>query len=118
MMVPEAMRLITNISIHNKAEGNLYQLRKQGTAKTFVNNDQADLCKHEDQIDNWKCTACQANISKFNICFDDNQGKVNTFTQIVYENSFLQDFKEDFKQQASVIVSSKKTPSVLIYQAY
>ena len=36
----------------------------------------------------------------------------------MYENSFLQDFKEDFKNQANVIVSSKKTPSVLIYQAY
>ena len=49
----------------------------------------ADLCKHEGLIENWKCMTCQANISKFNIFFDDNEGKVNTFTQIVYENSFL-----------------------------
>jgi len=30
-LIPEALPLITKISLHNKAEGNLYQLRKQNT---------------------------------------------------------------------------------------
>jgi len=30
--------------------------------------------------------------------FDDDQGRVSTFAHIVYENTFLADFKEDFKE--------------------
>ena len=62
-------------------------------------------------------------MAKFNLIFDDNEGKVNTFSKIVFENSFLDDFKQDFKAQAAAANSTstsgtaEKNP-VIIYHAY
>lgn len=53
--------------------------------------------------------------------FDDNQGKVNTFTKVVYENSFLDDFKDEFRSQAQQLIARNGNPdgrpnkSILIY---
>lgn len=58
-------------------------------------NDFKEACLHEEII-NWKCKECHTNISKFELIYDDNEGKVQTQTKIVYENSFLDDFRIDF----------------------
>lgn len=54
--------------------------------------------------------------------FDDQQGRVSTFSRIVYENSFLEDFKVDFVSQYQQFIqkaSEKKPPSSsIIYTAY
>lgn len=50
--------------------------------------------------------------------FDDNQGKVSQFTKIVYENSFLQDFKDDFKSQAMTSGKPKSNGGTVLYTAY
>ena len=57
---------------------------------------------HEDEIENWKCKNCDADISKFDITFDDTGGQVQRFTEILYENHFLSDFKSEFKHQISM----------------
>ena len=39
-------------------------------------------------------------MSKFGLVFDNNQGQVSKFMKVVYENSFLQGFKDDFRARA------------------
>jgi hypothetical protein len=62
-------------------------------------------------------------MGKFNLVFDDNEGKVVTYTKIVFENSFLDDFKWDYKAQAQAANSlsgagtAEKNP-IIIYHAY
>lgn len=45
-----------------------------------------DICEHEYSIEMWKCNQCLCNISKFGLFFDDQNGTVQTYSKIVYEN--------------------------------
>jgi hypothetical protein len=99
-MIPEAMPLIRKISMLNSREPDIYQRLKRGITKQYLDHKKEPVCAHDEQIIDWKCQKCKCNIPKFDLVFDDNNGAVNTFTKIVYENSFLQDFKESFKSQA------------------
>ena len=76
-----------------------FQKYRRGTVaiQSQAVESQKEECSHEEQIDGWKCKSCNGAIAKFNHIFDDNQGKVNTYTKIVYENSFLEDFIYEFK---------------------
>ena len=57
-------------------------------------------CTHENGIEGWKCCDCKGSIAKFNLSFDNNEGKTSHFTRIVFENNFLSDFKYEFRAQA------------------
>ena len=72
-----------------------------------------DICDHNEEIENWKCQKCQAPLANFHLVFDNNEGKVKNFMRLVYENSFLDDFEQEFKTQAPL--DKKQT---LIYKCY
>ena len=96
--IPEAMPIIRRISLLHPKEPELYHKLRKGNAikKVIQEEDYQELCNHDEGVENWKCKSCNANISKFNICFDDTQGRVSTYSKILYENQFLEDFKVDF----------------------
>jgi hypothetical protein len=96
-LIPEAMPLIRKISLLNSREPDIYQRLKRGITNKYFENQKEPVCHHDEVIENWKCGKCKSSIPKFNLIFDDQEGRVKTFTRIVYENSFLQDFKESFK---------------------
>ena len=110
------MPLIRNIGTFNTDENDIYARMKRGITSSYMCA--KDPCLHDEEIQNWKCLKCNGNISRFGITFDDNQGKVTHFTKIVYENTFLQDFKEDFKQQAVASGKPNSNGGTVIYTAY
>ena len=118
--IPEAMPLIRKISLLNCKDDNMLKKTRKPTNPHYsANLNKEPVCMHDEDIQDWKCQTCNANISKFDIFFDDNEGKVQTFTQIEYENTFLQDFKDDFKQQAHSMMRAGKVPSpIILYTAY
>ena len=46
-------------------------------------------CQHDQEVVDWKCKVCGADVSKIDIIYDDQGGQVNKFTEILYENHFL-----------------------------
>jgi hypothetical protein len=70
-------------------EPDIYNRLKRGIRGQYLENKIEPNCAHDEEIQDWKCMKCKSNIPKFNLAFDDSQGKVKTFTRIVYENSFL-----------------------------
>ena len=48
-------------------------------------------CHHENVCD-WYCKDCQAQMPQFDCIFDDFQGRVSQHLKVCYENHFLEDF--------------------------
>ena len=99
--VPEALPLIRRISHLNTQEDDLFKkvrVGQQNQNKSQLEQN-TNSCYHDEPIEDWKCKKCETNISKFDIFFDDQDGQVTKFTELMYENHFLQDFKNDFKSK-------------------
>ena len=97
--MPEALPLIRRISHMNTQEDDLFKKVRVGQQNQNRSNleDNTNNCYHDQEIEDWKCKKCSNDISKFDIFFDDNGGQVTRFTEILFENHFLSDFKSDFK---------------------
>lgn len=122
--IPEAMPLMMRISTHNFKEPDLQSRLRHG--KTFVHTGARKLgmgqdtiqeqeyhCTHDAPIADWTCSECQRQLSRFGLVFDNNQGQVSKFLKVVYENSFLHSFKDDFRAQAA-----SERRQLLLYQCY
>lgn len=88
----------------------------RGNTQKRMDAEKENYCQHEGELTNWKCSLCEANISKFEMVFDDNHGRVSTFAKIIYENSFLDDFKAEFKEQSDLMkMHGGGTQPLLLY---
>lgn len=80
-----------------------------------------NACHHAQNVANWQCGDCNGNIARFDLLFDDYQGKVGQYLQICYDNSFLEDFLHSQVEILSPRVGGElqkpKVPHV-IYQQY
>jgi hypothetical protein len=111
--IPGALPLMMRISTHMFKEPDIQSRLRHG--KTFVPTgprklagglmadaiaEQEYVCRHDAPIADWKCTECDKRMSRFGLAFDNNQGQVSKFLRVLYENSFLLSFKDDFRAQA------------------
>ena len=89
-------------TMFNKDEEDLYKKNvRHNTNKNLLEGQDGEMsepaqCEHVKGITDWKCDGCGADLSKFDLVFDDMGGKVCTNLNIHYENSFLDDFKSEF----------------------
>ena len=97
--VPEALPLIRRISHMNTHEDDLFKKVRVGqqNQNRGIGEDPEINCQHEEEVVDWKCKTCNNDVSKFDIIFDDTGGQVNRYTELLYENHFLSDFKHDFR---------------------
>lgn len=120
--VPEALPLIRRISHLNTQEDDLFKKVRVGLQNQNKSQAVEEItinCYHDELIEEWKCKQCQNDISKFDIFFDDIGGQVTRFTEILYENQFLSDFKSDFKSRIQMSgTQDQDAQQVLIYKQY
>ena len=86
------MPIFRRISLLNSQEPELYSKLRRGNTVKHGKEDE-NRCSHDGEISNWKCGKCKKNLGKFELCFDDNEGRVAAQTKVWYENSFLDDFE-------------------------
>lgn len=117
--IPEPMPIIRKVSLlHHEPDIFLRMRRGKTYNNVYANCDLKEVCVHDELIENWQCCVCKNIISKFEHVFDDNQGRVSTFTKILYENSFLSDFKKEFRSQQTANLRATSQNPLVLYTAY